>query len=164
MATDYDTYKARAYILIHTIRTKHINYKSWLTFSVHLVCLALAMRQAKTVRHILGLGSTRSSGRAYTRAPILRDMEMAYLALLSIVCAWRSKDNLMICHDSKHAFIYMHSGTPLTATSENGQVLGSQINSWSKKQPFTTKTTSVLLHHACNIKQLKGVSLHHKGL
>lgn len=38
------------------------------------------MRQAKTVRHIFGFTSTRSSGRAYTRAPILRHMEMAYLA------------------------------------------------------------------------------------
>ena len=39
------------------------------------------MRQAKTVMTIFGFTSTRSSGSAYTRAPILRDMEMAYLAL-----------------------------------------------------------------------------------
>ena len=61
--------------------------------SFHSINLAAIKRPAKTVKYILELGSTRSSGRAYTRAPILRDMEMAYLALLSIVCAWRSKDN-----------------------------------------------------------------------
>lgn len=38
-----------------------------------------AMRQANTVSTILGLTSTRSSGRAYTRAPIFLAMEMAYL-------------------------------------------------------------------------------------
>ena len=48
-----------------------------------LICLARAIRQANTVRHILGFGSTRSSGKAYTRAPIFRDIEMAYLAFWS---------------------------------------------------------------------------------
>lgn len=37
------------------------------------------MRQANTVMTILGFTSTRSSGRAYTLAPIFRAMEMAYL-------------------------------------------------------------------------------------
>lgn len=37
------------------------------------------MRQAKSVRTIFGFISTKSSGRAYTRAPILRANEMAYL-------------------------------------------------------------------------------------
>lgn len=39
-----------------------------------------AMRQANTVSTILGLTSSRSSGRAYTRAPIFLAIEMAYLA------------------------------------------------------------------------------------
>lgn len=38
------------------------------------------MRQAKSVRTIFGFTSTKSSGRAYTRAPILRANETAYLA------------------------------------------------------------------------------------
>lgn len=38
-----------------------------------------AMRQANTVSTIFGLTSSRSSGRAYTRAPIFLAMEMAYL-------------------------------------------------------------------------------------
>lgn len=38
-----------------------------------------AMRQANTVSTILGLTSSRSSGSAYTRAPIFLAMEMAYL-------------------------------------------------------------------------------------
>lgn len=37
------------------------------------------MRQANTVMTILGFTSTRSSGRAYTLAPIFRAIEMAYL-------------------------------------------------------------------------------------
>lgn len=37
------------------------------------------MRQANSVRTIFGFTSTKSSGRAYTRAPILRANEMAYL-------------------------------------------------------------------------------------
>lgn len=37
------------------------------------------MRQANTVMTILGFTSTRSSGRAYTLAPIFLAMEMAYL-------------------------------------------------------------------------------------
>lgn len=37
------------------------------------------MRQAKSVRTIFGFTSTKSSGRAYTRTPILRANEMAYL-------------------------------------------------------------------------------------
>lgn len=37
------------------------------------------MRQAKSVRTIFGFTSTKSSGRAYTRAPILRANETAYL-------------------------------------------------------------------------------------
>lgn len=41
------------------------------------------MRQANTVMTILGFTSTRSSGRAYTLAPIFRAIEMAYFALLS---------------------------------------------------------------------------------
>ena len=42
---------------------------------------SLDMRQAKTVMTILCLTSTTSSGKAYTRAPIRRAMERAYLAL-----------------------------------------------------------------------------------
>lgn len=41
--------------------------------------MARAIRQANTVITILGLTSTRSSGSAYTRAPIFLAMEMAYL-------------------------------------------------------------------------------------
>lgn len=39
----------------------------------------LPIKQANTVITILGLTSTRSSGSAYTLAPILRAIEMAYL-------------------------------------------------------------------------------------
>lgn len=46
----------------------------------HALFIPLAIRQANTVITILGLTSTRSSGRAYTRAPIFRAIEMAYLA------------------------------------------------------------------------------------
>ena len=135
MATDYDTYKARVYNSHHQHKT-HYNYKSNLKFSVHLVCLARAMRQAKTVRHILGLGSTRSSGRAYTRAPILRDMEMAYLALLSIV--W-SKNN----HNSKthlHACTVKHA-PPMTTSDKRS---GTQVpKKRYKSTPPPTKATSI---------------------
>lgn len=47
------------------------------------------MRQANTVMTILGFTSTRSSGRAYTLAPIFRAIEMAYLALLSFSSSFR---------------------------------------------------------------------------
>lgn len=47
------------------------------------------MRQANTVMTILGFTSTRSSGRAYTLAPIFRAIEMAYFALLSFSSLFR---------------------------------------------------------------------------
>eukprot|EP00052_Salpingoeca_macrocollata_P033854 m.9790 g.9790 ORF g.9790 m.9790 type:complete len:235 (+) comp5646_c0_seq1:125-829(+) len=49
-------------------------------FTLHFL-RARAMSTAKTVITILGLTSTRSSGSAYTAAPILRAIEMAYFAL-----------------------------------------------------------------------------------
>lgn len=50
-----------------------VSFQGWAFFS------PWPMRQAKSVRIIFGFTSTKSSGRAYTRAPILRANEMAYL-------------------------------------------------------------------------------------
>lgn len=49
-------------------------------FGVYLSLFSpFPMRHANTVMTIFGFTSTRSSGRAYIRAPILRATEMAYL-------------------------------------------------------------------------------------
>lgn len=45
----------------------------------HTLFIPFPIRQANTVMTILGFTSTRSSGRAYTLAPIFRAIEMAYL-------------------------------------------------------------------------------------
>lgn len=46
---------------------------------VHALFIPRAIRQANTVITIFGFTSTKSSGSAYTRAPIFLAMEMAYL-------------------------------------------------------------------------------------
>lgn len=46
---------------------------------IYTLFIPFPMRQANTVMTILGFTSTRSSGRAYTLAPIFRAIEMAYL-------------------------------------------------------------------------------------
>lgn len=45
----------------------------------HTLFIPFPIRQANTVMTILGFTSTRSSGRAYTLAPIFRAIEIAYL-------------------------------------------------------------------------------------
>lgn len=45
----------------------------------HILFIPRAIRQANTVITIFGFTSTKSSGSAYTRAPIFLAMEMAYL-------------------------------------------------------------------------------------
>ena len=62
-----------------------IRAKCW-SRAYFLPVLALIIRQANTVRHILGLTSTRSSGSAYTRAPIFLHIEIAYLAFCNSSC------------------------------------------------------------------------------
>lgn len=64
-------------------------------FSFHTLFIPRAIRQANTVITILGLTSTKSSGSAYTRAPIFLAMEMAYLRKAKHQCAepitWRER-------------------------------------------------------------------------
>lgn len=77
------------YILYHHGKIRHMVMVTCLWPQIFM---PRAIRQANTVITILGLTSTRSSGNAYTRAPIFLAMEMAYLAARNHSCRVSPRD------------------------------------------------------------------------
>ena len=60
----------------HAPGSKVVFYSNWLFYTLFI---PLPIKHANTVMTILGFTSTRSSGRAYTLAPILLAIDTAYL-------------------------------------------------------------------------------------